>query len=136
MTPPGDRDRVWLSYPGILATCLLGLALAAAAGCHSARRSEPLVGPLVLADPSLQRGRQLFDRHCYKCHLQGEGGLSPAINNKPLPKFLMRLQVRAGLGAMPAFSDEQISEEELDDILRYLVELRHHTGKATAAAAR
>ncbi len=134
MTRRCGHATVPLAGAKVLAACLLGVTLVGGAGCHSVRRAEPLVGPLVLTDPALQRGRLLFDRHCYKCHLQGEGGLSPALNNKPLPKFLMRLQVRAGLGAMPAFSDEQISDEDLDDILGYLVALRHHTGKAAAAA--
>lgn len=36
------------------------------------------------------------------------------INNKPLPGFLIKFQVRNGLGAMPAFSKEHVSPEELD----------------------
>jgi hypothetical protein len=60
--------------------------------------------------------------------------MAPAINNKPLPKFLMRLQVRIGAGAMPAFSKAQISDDELDDLVDYMVYLRHH-GAGRAAAA-
>ena len=103
----------------------VAVMLASIAACHPTRRSEPLVGPMTLADSNL-RGRLLFDRHCYKCHLEGEGGMGPIINDKPLPKFLMRFQVRAGLGTMPAFTREQISDEELDDITNYIVYLRHH----------
>jgi mono/diheme cytochrome c family protein len=47
-----------------------------------------------------------------------------SINDKPLPEFLMKTQVRVGLGAMPSFSREQISDQELDDVVRFLKALR------------
>ena len=105
-----------------LFAALLVLLLAA---CGSARRGEAIVGPIAL-DDRLQRGRAVFDQHCYRCHTKGEGGMAPIINDKPLPKFLMRLQTRVGLGAMPGFSEKQISDQELDDLLSYIVALRHH----------
>jgi mono/diheme cytochrome c family protein len=98
----------------------------AAVSCGDPRRGEPIAGPLELTDVSLQRGREVFDTHCYKCHLQGEGGMSPIINDKPLPRFLMKFQVRHGLGAMPAFPEDAIGDRELDDLLDYIVALRHH----------
>lgn len=106
-----------------LAAALLALL---AAACSPARRGEPLAGPLPLADARLAKGRQLFDTHCYKCHGEGDGGLGPVINDKPLPRFLMHFQVRHGLGAMPAFSPEQISEADVDTLLDYVVALRRH----------
>jgi mono/diheme cytochrome c family protein len=113
----------------VLALSAIALVLALLAACYPTRRSEPLVGAMELRDSHLLSGRLLFDRHCYKCHLEGEGGLAPAMNDKPLPKFLMRLQVRVGLGAMPGFTEQQISDAELDDILNYIVALRHHHQK-------
>ena len=113
------------SRRSLVVAAALTLAMAALPGCSSPRRSEPVSGPIVLADPDLVQGRMLFDRHCYKCHLQGEGGMSPALNNKPLPKFMVRYQVRLGLGAMPAFSREQLSDEELDSVVEYVSYLRH-----------
>lgn len=102
------------------------LVAAVIAGCASPRRGEPIVGPLVLNDPALQRGRVLFEQNCYRCHNEGEGGMGPIINDKPLPKFLMKFQVRHGLGVMPKFPREAISDDELDDIVNYIVALRHH----------
>jgi mono/diheme cytochrome c family protein len=110
-------------------TVALALALAlvtALAACGSARRSEPIAGPLRMEDASVRRGQVLYDQYCYKCHTGGEGGMGPIINDKPLPRFLMRFQVRHGLGVMPAFSDKQLSDAELEDILTYLVVLRQH----------
>ena len=110
--------------------CAAGLTLAATvvalAACGSPRRDAPLVGPLDSADASVQRGRIAFDRHCYKCHAQGEGAMGPGMNHLPLPKPMMRMQIRVGLGTMPAFPEDELSDRDVDDILNYLVALRRH----------
>jgi mono/diheme cytochrome c family protein len=90
----------------------------------SARRSEPLAGPLPLSSPEIVEGRNVFMMHCHQCHPGGEAGLGPAINNKPLPAFAIRTQVRYGLGAMPAFYPSEITEAELDALVTYLKALR------------
>ena len=110
----------------VLSVAAVALVIATLSACHPVRRSEPLVGPMTLTDPGLHRGRLLFDKWCYKCHAEGEGALGPAMNHLPLPKALMRLQVRVGLGAMPSFGKDQISDDELTDMLNYIVYLRHH----------
>lgn len=61
---------------------------------------------------------------CHKCHPGGEAGLGPAINNKPLPDFLKRVQIRHGLGVMPSFAKEEISDQELEALLDYMTALR------------
>jgi len=101
--------------------------LSALIGCGSARRGEPVAPPLVLTAEEA-RGERIFMRECHVCHPGGEGGLGPAINNKPLPGFLIRFQVRRGLGAMPAFPDEKIPPGELDAIVDYLKALRRSPG--------
>lgn len=104
---------------------LLGVVLGAAlvTGC-SARRGEPIVGIRHGLTPDLQLGRVVFMQHCQKCHPGGEAGLGPAINDKPLPEFLIALQVRVGLGAMPSFHRQELTDEELDSLIRYLKALR------------
>lgn len=114
------------STRALVAGAAVLVCLAAIMGCSSPRRSEPITAPMVLSDPNLLRGRLLFDRHCYKCHLQGEGGMSPALNNKPIPKLVVRSQVRLGLGTMPGFSREQLSDEDLDSLVDYVSYLRQH----------
>jgi mono/diheme cytochrome c family protein len=99
---------------------LLALVCAVAIACSSARRGEPIAGPMTALDPSAQRGERVFMERCNKCHPGGEAGLGPALNDKPFPSFLVRFQVRHGLGAMPSFSEERISDEQLDDVLEYL----------------
>ena len=103
---------------------LLLLALAVLAACGTARRSETLGNAPTLASTAEQRGQVVFMKNCNSCHVGGTGALGPAINDKPLPGFLIRFQVRNGLGAMPAFSDKEISDAALEDLVAYLRALR------------
>ena len=89
------------------------------AACGTARRGEPLRGPLELNEAE-HRGELVFMRICQKCHPGGEGGLGLAINDKPLPTFLKRFQVRHGLGAMPKIPEQAVSKESLNDLMAYL----------------
>lgn len=93
--------------------------------CGTTRRSEPIIGDHEPANEDVSRGLVAFDTYCSACHPGGEAGLGPALNDKPLPDFAIKFQVREGLGAMPAFPEEVISEEQLDDITAYLIWLRH-----------
>ncbi len=102
----------------ILGELLLLCALCMA--CGSGRRSEPLIGPVALTTPEQRAGELVFFRKCHKCHPMGDAGLGPALNNKPLPGAAIRLQVRTGVGAMPSFNDEQISDRDLDALLAYI----------------
>jgi mono/diheme cytochrome c family protein len=108
---------------------LIGGLVVTLSAC-SARRGEPLYGPLRTTTPAIANGQQVFMRECHQCHPGGEAGLGPAMNNKPLPGFMIRFQVRRGFGAMPAFSQAEISPEELDNLILYLKQLRNHPGTA------
>lgn len=107
--------------------CLITLA------CGAARRGEPLATPVTL-DERAERGRAVFMANCQQCHPGGEAGLGPALNDKPFPEFLKKFQVRHGLGTMPSFSEQKISDEQLDDLMEYLKALRR--SRPTAAVAR
>lgn len=92
--------------------------------CGTSRRGAPLVGEHRPPTDEIALGQRMFDAECSQCHPGGAEGLGPALNNKPLPRWLIRFQVRNGLGDMPAFSSDEISGAELDAITRYLVWLR------------
>jgi mono/diheme cytochrome c family protein len=92
--------------------------------CRSARRGEAIGRPVPTPSPEAQRGQLVFQQHCHRCHPGGEGGLGPSLNDKPAPKFLMKTQVRAGLGSMPGFDKDKISAEELNDLMSYMLALR------------
>ena len=102
---------------------LLTLVLA---GCGSALRGEPTQPPVRLTSAEAQEGERVYMRHCQQCHPGGAGGLGPSLNDKPLPAFLMRLQVRRGLGSMPAFGPDTIDDHELDALIAYMLELRRN----------
>lgn len=99
--------------------------LLSAAGC-SGRRSEPLRGELDVSDAQVARGQKVYMDRCDKCHPGGDAGLGPAINNKPLPGFLVEFQTRHGLGAMPAFTEEEVTAPDLDAVTAYLKALRRN----------
>ena len=114
------------------------LLLLAFSSCGSARRSEPIRGPLAMNE-QLQRGQVVFMQHCHKCHPGGEAGEGPSINNIPLPGGLLKLRVRSrafffGAGRMPSFKNHEISQAELADLVQYLKALRKHDKVAVSAA--
>jgi mono/diheme cytochrome c family protein len=94
------------------------------ASCGSARRGATVVGERHPNDAKLALGEQVFDRNCSQCHPGGEAGLGPALNNKPLLQFAVKIQVRNGVGAMPRFSSNEISDEQLRAVTAYMVWLR------------
>ncbi|WP_246000606.1 c-type cytochrome [Pontibacter diazotrophicus] len=104
--------------------CTIFLLMLLLCYCGTARRGEPVFAPVPLADQEIARGEVVYMNYCHKCHPGGEAGLGPAINDKPLPGFMIKLQVRNGLGVMPAFKEEVIPDEELDDMVAYLKALR------------
>jgi mono/diheme cytochrome c family protein len=112
-----------------IASCL-GVA-AALTACGTSRRGEPFSSPMAVQEERLLAGRRSFQTHCHHCHPGGEGGLGPALNNKPLPGFLMAFPIRNGLGAMPSFSEETISDQQVSDVVHYLKVLRKNRPPST-----
>lgn len=104
---------------------LLFLVLAAGlTACLPQRRDAPLVGELTGLTPGEARGEVVYMRRCQQCHPGGAAGLGPALNSKPLPRLVIEAQVRAGLGAMPAFGPQEISDADLRAVADYVVRLR------------
>lgn len=116
---PGHRG--YYAAPALALMICLG-ALAACSG----RRSEPLRGALDVSDADVAHGQQVFMRRCDKCHPGGDAGLGPSLNNKPLPGFMLAFQTRHGMGAMPAFTDEEIPRPDLESVVAYLKALRRN----------
>jgi len=94
-------------------------------GCASSRRDALVARQVNVSNRQLEIGQRVFMAECNQCHPGGAAGLGPAINNKPIPGFVLRFQVRHGLGAMPKFGHSQISSEALSDLVLYVKTLRH-----------
>ncbi|MDP2314118.1 MAG: c-type cytochrome [Pseudomonadota bacterium] len=56
-------------------------------------------------------GQRVYAAQCHSCHPDGHAGLGPSVLVPP--RCLVPIQVRLGLGAMPAFRRSTISREEL-----------------------
>jgi mono/diheme cytochrome c family protein len=107
-----------------LFTSLVLMLVALSMSCGQTRVGPPLTPPLALSSVGEQRGEVLFMRHCHQCHPGGAGGLAPSINDKPIPRELVRAQIRLGIGAMPAFSEKVLADDEVDAITAYVAALR------------
>jgi mono/diheme cytochrome c family protein len=117
-----------------LAVSLLIAVLVLCNGCATARRRPPLGAAPALTGRAAE-GQVAFMEKCNRCHPGGEAGLGPALNNKPFPDFLKRFQVRHGLGVMPHFEKDQLSDAQLDAIIDYLKALHENPSRATKRGA-
>lgn len=100
---------------------LIATALALAAiGCGASRQSPELQAVPPRLDDEQLAGQRVYMRDCNGCHPQGAAGLGPALNDKPVPAAAIKLQVRQGVGAMPSFSEQEISAQELDALIAFM----------------
>ena len=90
----------------------------------SAPKIRPKAESFRLPTAELENGLVLFNEYCASCHPGGMSGVGPAIINKPLPAPLIRFQIRNGVGLMPAFDEEKLSDKQVENIADYIVYLR------------
>jgi mono/diheme cytochrome c family protein len=111
------------TLPLIAAAAALVTAALSCSG-PGARRDTPVTEEFHPSSPEADRGQIAFMQNCHQCHPNGGAGLGPAINNKPVPKWLIETQIHEGLGAMPAFHHNRLSDQDAHAIATYLKELR------------
>ena len=109
---------------------LLVLGATVCGACATARRRPPLAPPPTL-NQQAETGQVAFMEKCNRCHPGGEAGLAPALNDKPFPDFLKRFQIRHGLGVMPSFTKEELSDRDLEAILEYLEALNENPSRGS-----
>jgi len=86
----------------------------------------PVEGPL---SPSAQNGKQLFTTNCNACHPGGAQGIGPRLygtdfaRRYPQDSDLATL-IRTGKGNMPGYSEAQLSDAQLQDLIAYLRALK------------
>jgi mono/diheme cytochrome c family protein len=116
----------------IVAACVMALTTATFAaailtGCGGPRGVTPTIAPAAAkraqTDASFERGQLVFMQNCNSCHPAGGAGLGPHIHELPVTNGMIAMQVRAGLGIMPAFDESQISDAQLADLVHYLDEV-------------
>ncbi|MCC9168160.1 c-type cytochrome [Pontibacter harenae] len=104
----------------ILILCCLLFVIA----CGTAKRGTPHYASVATTKEAVAKGEVVYNIYCQKCHPGGATGVGPALNNKPLPGTAIRFQVRHGMGMMPAFKEDVISDEEMDNLIAYMKVLR------------
>ncbi len=94
---------------------------------RSILRAAPLLALLLLADPAVaqdaEHGFELYESvECSACHgSDAQGMMGPALAGTRLSLAEVRQQVRSPSSRrMPAFSVEELSDEDLADIFAYL----------------
>jgi len=107
------------------AEVLLASCLVVVTSCGPERRGALVGAPMRPDTPAETRGQRLFFKHCSRCHPGGEAGLGPALNDKPLPEIAIETQIRRGLGAMPAFDGHHLSDDDVDAIAEFVIDLRN-----------
>ncbi len=89
----------------------------------------PEIPELDLAEVDLAAGGELYRVNCASCHnWDGKGGALVNRENAPplhpVPNRQLAEAIRIGPGAMPQFSEEQLDDQQLDDVVAYVDYLR------------
>mgnify|MGYP005847533557 CR=1 FL=1 len=69
-------------------------------------------------------GKTLFEQNCNGCHPGGGQGAGPALKGRALASDLITERVRKGKGAMPAFAESKISNQQLAALVAYVQSLK------------
>jgi mono/diheme cytochrome c family protein len=102
-----------------------------AVGCSTNRESTATISTADLrVDPRLAEGQRVFMQQCNQCHVGGAGGLGPSLNDKRIPSYYIKFQVRHAPGTMPKFGQSLISNAQLEDVIAYLKFLHKHPDAA------
>jgi mono/diheme cytochrome c family protein len=75
-------------------------------------------GPITSTD--IEGGKELFSTHCDDCHPGGEEDVGPSLIADPHTPARLRQQIREGSGKMRPFSENRLSDEDLESLLAYL----------------
>ncbi len=108
---------------------VIALALAA---CGAEQRIEPEAPEVIPATRDETRGKHLFLKFCYQCHPGGNQGLGPTLVDRPLAEAAIRTQIRTGVGSMPSFGKDWLSDDQVAEIAEYVTTLHRATPARTA----
>jgi mono/diheme cytochrome c family protein len=76
-------------------------------------------------------GKEIFNKHCSRCHPGGGGGIGPSLKKSTLLDFSMKFKARHGADTMPQFSTVQLTDEQLNAVVRIYkdIEMKRLTKK-------
>ena len=90
--------------------------------CNPGRQDGTAVASNV-SDANAPPGKIIYEKHCIGCHPYGKGGIGPNLSKRKLTPEIVRKKVRKGGLIMPSFSEQQISNEELEQLAEFVVSL-------------
>lgn len=90
------------------------LALAWLAGTVQAQEAEPA--------PQWRDGKQVYDKVCGHCH-KAAVGVGTLLEGRELPLDYLKVIVRSGFNAMPAFPASHVDDRSLAEVSKYLASL-------------
>jgi len=102
------------------------------ASCGAEQRIEPEAPEVIPATRDETRGKHLFQKYCYQCHPGGNQGLGPALDDKPIAEAAIRTQIRTGVGSMPSFGEDWLSDDQVAEIAEYVTTLHKASPARTA----
>ena len=108
--------------------CVLVLAACGA-------EQQPVVAEAPEVIPATRdetHGKHLFLKFCYQCPPGGSQGLGPALDDKSLAEAAIRTQIRAGVGSMPAFGKDWLTDDQVAEIAQYVTTLHRASPARTA----
>ncbi|HET9123404.1 MAG TPA: c-type cytochrome [Solirubrobacteraceae bacterium] len=120
--PHDEPTRARPVYDTQQTHALIAFITHAGGGPRVAPAAEPAAG-------SLSQGMQVFTEHCAGCHqMVGRGGLTigawvPRLQNATAQEIAEA--VRMGPYVMPHFDSKQITQEQLNSLVRYVLWTRH-----------
>lgn len=94
-------------------------------GCNKNQSNDP---PAIsaLSDPNLAVGKAIFEKNCMRCHPYGKAGVGPNLSKLKLTGEIVKKQVRKGGLIMPKFSEAQVSNEELEQLSKFVPALNNN----------
>jgi mono/diheme cytochrome c family protein len=113
-------------------TEIVALSLLAACGAEQAPVIASEGTELIPATREETRGKHLFFKFCYQCHPGGSQGLGPALDDKSIAESAIRTQIRVGVGSMPAFGKDWLSDDQVAEIAQYVTTLHKDSIARTA----
>lgn len=122
-----------------LSAIVVTSALLGGCGGAAPRRGAETAGAAsyqgAVASTDVALGQQVYDEHCLGCHTEDGEGYGPPVAGIGWDPAAMRQQVREGEGRMPAFGEDEISADELEAMLAYLVSIGGVVGSQPAGPA-
>jgi len=100
----------------------------APAAAPTAAAASPTAAGAAAVSPTaggnIAAGQAIYEQRCNSCHPNGNAGAGPALRGKNLSAQRITAQVRNGGGGMPAFPANQISDQQLTDLVAYVQSLK------------